>query len=407
MAKKNNGIRVNPIAEFIVKSALKVVFKKILNVKPNMPEEIHNMQPPFVLLPNHQGFWDPFLAGVYFKPPVFYITSDAVFRSPLFSFLLKFLGAIPKTKAQSDLDALKNIFEIKDQGHSIGIFPEGQRNWDGRTLPLIKSTAKLIRMLKIPVITAVFRGGYYSQPRWGTSIRKGELIIDYKILFSGDEVGKMKVSDIHDKLTEALAHDEVNYQKQNLIDFSGGRYAENIEQFLFACPSCGELKGFYSDKDRFVCTSCGKAWRINSVQEIQAEEGEDYFDNIRDWGVWQLEKLIEKLDRDFDSDKVLVEDDGIVFHTGFKSRKLRFLSAGSMRLTSTELTMYSRNGKVLKIIPLKNLTGINVQNREVLDMYYENVLYTVRDHNNRFSSYKWWKALDYLQRQKLKMNMPD
>ena len=84
MAKKKGSIRVNPVAEKIVKSGLKIVFKKLFNVKLNMPSEVAALKPPFVLLPNHQGFWDPFLAGVYFKPPVFYITSDAVFRSRLF-----------------------------------------------------------------------------------------------------------------------------------------------------------------------------------------------------------------------------------------------------------------------------------------------------------------------------------
>ena len=147
MAEKRRISRVNPLAEVIVKNALKAIFKKIFNVKPNMSDEVYNLKPPFVLIPNHQGFWDPFLAAVYFKDPVYYITSDAVFRSRLFGFLLNFLGAIPKTKSQSDLDALKNIFEIKEDGRSIGIFAEGQRTWDGLTLPVIKSTSKLIRML--------------------------------------------------------------------------------------------------------------------------------------------------------------------------------------------------------------------------------------------------------------------
>lgn len=407
MATKNGKIKVNPLAEKIVKSVLKIVFKNLFNLKPDIPEEIKNMKPPFVLLPNHQGFWDPFIAGVYFKEPVFYITSDAVFRSPLFSFLLKFLGAIPKTKAQSDLDALKNIFEIKDQGKSIGIFPEGQRTWDGSTLPLIKSTSKLVRMLKIPVVTVVFKGGFYSHPRWGTSIRKGKLDLEYKVLFSGEEVGKMKVSEIHQRLTEELFHDEVEYQKQTMVEYSGGRYAENIEQFLFACPSCGELTGLYSEQDRFSCKNCGKQWIIDSRQQISAVSGETHFDNIRDWNSWQLVQLHKKIDRDFGSDKILLEDDGVIFLTGFKSRKPRFFSAGSMTLNSEELVMYNNHGKVLKTIPLQSISGINVQNKEILDLYYENVLYLVRDRNHRFSSYKWWMAVDYLQREKFRMNLPD
>jgi len=407
MAKKKSKIRVNPLAAIILKSILRMIFNKQLNVKLNLPDEIYNLEPPYLLLPNHQGFWDPFLAGVYLKHNTFYITSDAVFRAPLFKFLLRFLGAIPKTKAQSDLDALKNIFNIKERGHLIGIFPEGQRTWDGRTLSLIKSTAKLVRMLKVPVVTVVFKGGYYSHPRWGTSIRKGELNMDYQLLFTGEEVGKMKVSEIHSRLTEALSHDEVEYQRQHKLEFTGGRYAENIEQFLFACPSCDTIAGFRSKHDKFECKGCGHEWQINSRQLINAARGDTRFDNVRDWNSWQIERLHKMLDQGFGSEEVLLEDGGIVFHTGFKSRKPRFLAAGSMQLRSDEIIMFNNRKKVLKIIPIQNLSGINVQNKEILDIYFENVLYIVRDPGRRFNAYKWLKAVDYLQREKFKMNLPD
>lgn len=407
MAEKRDRINVNPFAELIVKKALKIIFKKLFNVKLNMPDEVRNLKPPFVLLPNHQGFWDPFLAGVYFKPPVYYITSDAVFRSRLFGFLLKFLGAIPKTKSQSDLDALKNIFAIKEQGRCIGIFPEGQRNWDGRTLPLIKSTSKLIRMLKIPVVSAVFKGGYYSQPRWGTSINKGEMVIEYKILFNGDEVGNMKVTEIHNKLTEALTHDEIEYQKSQQIEWTGGKYAENIEQLLFVCPECGEMKGFTSGGDRFSCKACGRKWQITKFQEITVPGGSSLFDNVRDWDAWQLNKLYERIDEIFDSGGTIFDTDSVTLHTGFKSSRPKPLGPGMIKLTSESFILFDKNGNELKNAPISEITGINVQNREVLDLYHDGKLYMIRDNKHHFNAYSWWRAVDYIQREKLKMNLPD
>ena len=95
-----------------------------------------------------------------------------------------------------------------------------------------------------------------------------------------------------------------------------------------------------------------------------------------------------------------------VFHTGYKSRKLRFLARGAIKLTSKALTMYDLRGQELVSAPLAEISGINVQNREVLDFYYNSTLYTVRDPKKHFSSYKWWRAVDYLQREKLEMNLP-
>ena len=407
MVNNKKRINVNPVAEILIKKILKFFFKYSFNVKYHIPDEIMELEAPYVVLPNHQGFWDPFLAGVYLPPPVYYITSDAVFRSRIFGFLLKFLGAIPKTKQQSDLDALKHIFEMKEQGRCIGIFAEGQRNWDGRTLPLIKSTSKLVRMLKIPVVTVVFKGGYFTQPRWRPSLSKGELTIEYRLLYRGDEVAGMKVSDIHKGLSEAIAHDEIEYQKQNRIEWKGKRDAEYIEQLLFACPDCGLNSGFESRKDRFRCSSCGREWEINKLQEIRALEGETLFDNVRDWDSWQLTKLYDKIDNNTGNEETIFESGSVIFHTGFKSSRLKRFGHGSLRLTTESLFMFDSDDRQLRMMPLSGISGINVQNREVLDLYFDGVLYTIRDPGHHFNAYSIWRAVDYIQRHKLRMNLPD
>ncbi len=407
MAEKKRIGKINPIFEAILRKILKQLFKNLFRVRLDLPNEVNTLKPPFILLPNHQGFWDPFLVGVYLRDPVYYITSDAVFRSRFLDFLLKFLGAIPKTKSQSDLDALKHIFDMKDQGRNIGIFAEGQRNWSGLTLPLIKSTSKLIRMLRLPVVTAVIKGGFFSHPRWGTSIRTGGLLIEYRLLFGGDEVGSMKVSEIHDKLTGALSFDEVEYQKQQKIEYKGNRFAENIEQFLFTCPECGSMDGLYSYSNSFKCLKCGKEWKIDSYQTISASDGNTMFDNVRDWDEWQLKKLHERIDYLFGTGEVIFDDGGLRINTGYKSRRLKRFISGSLKLTSLDLSMCDKHGKEVLEIPVREINGINVQNREILDLYYNSVLYAVRDPRRRFSSYKWWRAVDYLQREKLGLNLPD
>ncbi len=398
---------INPAVEKTLRVILRLVFLKLFKVKLDIPEEVYALKPPYILLPNHQGFWDPFLAASYLKYPVYYITSDAVFRSKLFRFLLKFLGAIPKTKSQSDLDALKTIFKIKEEGKCIGIFAEGQRTWNGKTLPIIKSTAKLVRMLGIPVVTVVFKGGFFSHPRWGTSVRKGELLIEYNLLFREGEAGRMKISDIHQRITDALSHDEVEYQKQNRIEFKGDRFAENIEQFLFCCPSCGSFKGFKSQQSQFVCLDCRSFWEIDSFQAINPGQGETYFDNIRDWDNWQLKKLYTRIDESFGTGQIIFYDEEVEILNGYKSRKLKPLFRGKVHLTSAELVIHDGSEENTIIIPVEKISGINVQNHEVLDFYYDNTLYALCRSDNRFNAYRLWRAVKYLQQEKLKMNLPE
>ena len=400
MPKKSNKITINHSFYYIVKPLLRIWLQKKFNLEANIPEEVKNLKPPFLILPNHQGFWDPFMAGIYLKQQIFYIASDAIFRSPFFGFLMNLLGVIPKTKAQSDIDALKNIFMVKERGDVIGIFPEGRRTWDGATLPLVYSTSKLIRMLKVPVVAVVFKGGFFSQPRWGFHIQKGKVVMDYKILFTGDDLKTMKVDSIHKKLAEALSFNEFEYQDKVLIEYKGRKPAEYLEQVLYTCPSCCSIGTMYSKDKSFSCKKCNYELEYNLLRKFESSKNKVVFDNIRDWNNWQQENLHRFLN-DFNSiDGTLIEDNNLIFHTGYKSDKLQYFTAGSLSLVSSksayEVIIKNKRGDVLKSFPITELNGTNIQNKERFEFYHQNTLYTIKGKFKRFSAYKWLNTVEYL-----------
>ncbi len=344
------------------------------------------------------------MAGIYIKHKIYYIASDAVFRSLFFKILMQLVGAIPKTKAQSDIDALKNIFMVKEKGDIIGIFPEGRRTWDGVTLPLVYSTSKLIRMLKIPVVTVVFKGGFFSQPRWGFHIQKGKVLMDYKILFSGNELKSMKVDEIHRKLADALFFDEIEYQRKEAIKYRGKKSAEFLEQVLFTCPSCKKIGTMYSKGDNFTCTECNYDLTYNSFCIFESRKNDVIFDNIRDWNKWQQENLSVILDNSQLNGKAVLEDGNLIFHTGYKSEKLQHLTFGSLSLIRSSpsdlLVIKNTRGDVVKSFLLTELNGTNIQNKERFEFYHQNTLYTIKGKIKRFSAYKWLNAVEYIVREK-------
>ena len=400
MAKKREKITMNSWFYNTVKPILRIWLEKQFNLEASIPKEVKNLEPPYLILPNHQGFWDPFMAGIYINHKIYYIVSDAVFRSPFFKILMQLVGAIPKTKAQSDIDALKNIIRIKERGDIIGIFPEGRRTWDGVTLPLVYSTSKLIRMLKIPVVTVVFKGGYFSQPRWGFHIQKGKVLMDYKILFSGNELKTMKVDEIHRQLADALDFDEVEYQKEAAVEFRGKKTAEYLEQVLYTCPSCLAIGTMYSKGKNFACTECSYELEYNFLRNFESTKNDVIFNNIRDWNRWQNEKLYIRLDSAVMNEEVFILDKDLVFHTGYKSSKLKYLTSGSLSLTSETLLIKDSTGKIIKSFSLDQITGLNIQNKERLEFYHESTMYTIKGKTKRFSAYKWLKALEYLLKDK-------
>ncbi len=400
MSQKKRSITTNRWFYSILQKILRLWFEKQFNLEADIPEEVRNLKPPFLVLPNHQGFWDPFMAAVFFKYPVHYITSDAVFRSPLFSFLLKLLGGIPKTKAQSDIDALKNIIQIKERGDVIGIFPEGRRTWDGTTLPLVYSTSKLIRMLKVPVVTVLFKGGFFSQPRWGFHIQKGRVLAEYKILFPGNEVKSMKIKDIHDKLAEALSFDEINYQKKAAISYKGKKSAEYLEQVLYTCPSCETIGTMFSKGNTFTCKKCGYKLEYNLLRNFVSTKNNVVYNNIRDWNTWQHSNLFRYLNNTKNTGDIILTDGNLIFYTGYKSKRPGYLTKGSLSLTleNSEYFLQIKNvkGNEIKSFNILSLSGLNIQNKERLEFYHNGVMYTMKGRLKRFSAYKWLNALEYL-----------
>ncbi|MCK5154390.1 MAG: hypothetical protein KAQ93_08540, partial [Spirochaetales bacterium] len=100
----------------------------------------------------------------------------------------------------------------------------------------------------------------------------------------------------------------------------------------------------------------------------------------------------------------IIEDKNLIFHTGYRSDKLKYLTFGSLsliRLLSDEqLIIKNRKGDVVKSFPLTELNGTNVQNKERLEFYHQNTLYTIKGKIKRFSAYKWLNAVEYLVREK-------
>ena len=49
----------------------------------------------------------------------------------------------------------------------MGVFPEGERSWDGRLQPLRSGTIRLLLKAGVPVIPCGMVGIYEVFPRWG------------------------------------------------------------------------------------------------------------------------------------------------------------------------------------------------------------------------------------------------
>lgn len=362
-------------------------------------ELFDNLKPPYLVMANHNCVFDPFMIADFVPEPISYVVSDAAFRKRLMGWALGLVGSIPKTKAISDLGTIKNIMSIRKKGGVVGIFPEGQSPWDGHSLPIVYSTAKLIRFLKIPVVIVKKQGAFFSMPRWAKSKRKGKITIGFEVGFTEDELKKASDDDIYHKLTKFFDHDEYEIQRREMIAFAGKDRAEYLEIALFVCPECRKIGTMVSKGDDLYCTDCGYTVYYNEYCFFEAEKGTLYHETIREWNLWQIEYLAGYLSRrnNDSADEMILEDTEINLSTGYKTNPLESQGTGRLQLFNDRIEFHDGEKSASFTFPIQKIEGANVHEDEKLEFYLDDTLYRIDSENKRLSMYKWFLCIKDLQ----------
>ncbi len=194
------------------------------------------------------------------------------------------------------MKSIRQLMKLAKSNHPIGLYPEGGRNWDGATDELIPSTAKLIKMIAIPVYVTFYKGGFLSRPRWASHSRRGLIQFEGYQLLSSQDIKSMSVKEIYDKMTKALAYNEFDWQKNHMIPFKGKKRAEHIERLLYKCPECGAMTSIESKNHDFTCLSCDHTFHMNVYGFI---EGCSMFEDTHQWHQWQksfIPEIIANMD---------------------------------------------------------------------------------------------------------------
>ncbi len=394
---KKKLIKPNPLFVALIKLVLLPSLRKAYNIEIVDKGNVSKLSPPFMLLSNHVSFWDPFWIGENIPRAVQYVASDNIFRTPFFGLVMKLTGSIPKSKFMSDAETVGHILRVLKNRGVVGLFPEGRRTYDGRTLDLMYPVTKLIRKLKLPVVRALIKGGFLSKPRWASQTRIGKITLEYELLFKPEDLSKYSADEIHKIMSEKFSYDELNYQKKVMVPFKGKNLAEYLERFLFACPHCHSLSTLYSRNDLLTCTNCGYSVRYNEYGFLERMSEKLYFNNPANWNVWQLGLLrqIVEENKKQQSDRPLLAEKHAILLTGYKTKPLKKLSTGDLFLYYNRLEFKPRlQAKI--IFSMDKILGVNVQNKEKLEFYSDNNLYRCDFLNIRASSYHWLKAIQIL-----------
>lgn len=250
---------------------------------------------PFLLVSDHANALDAYVLGALSPRPIRFMANlEGV--HPAKATLAGLLGAFGRRKGMTDLAALRKTIAIAAGGDSIGIFPEGDRSWDGSSAPIRPGIGRLARKLGLPLLLARQRGNYLAMPRWAKRRRRGPWSVEFVLL--GSEAISAMGDDLADAaVAEALAKNEVKDCIAEGRVFSGSGLAEGVERLLWRCPSCGESDTVLGRGDEIRCSACGSTWRIDGNLRVAASDAAaasgaaSGIADLKDWNDWQVSSL--------------------------------------------------------------------------------------------------------------------
>ncbi|WP_208592145.1 lysophospholipid acyltransferase family protein [Gracilibacillus suaedae] len=350
-----------------------------------------DLKPPYLIVSNHVNNWDPLYINLFVDEPIAFVAGEPLFRNPLLKKILNYTGAIRKTKFKNDTSTIRNVLKAKKHNRVIGLFPEGGRNWDGVTEPIIYSTAKLVKLLKIPVVAVQIKGGYLTHPRWGHGDRKGIIELSFNKIWDGVDVVNLPVSTIHDQLTESLFHDEMDWQREKGYSYHSKHIAHYLERLLYTCPSCHTIGNMWSYHDKFQCHNCD--YQVQLTEHGYFHSGDTlYFDTPFKWKQWQQQHLDQL---SLTTDTLTAIQEQVEFYQSIEQQPLRKLMKGTIRLDKEHIHIYSTDGN-LKSFSFEDMEGLNILFHHKLDFFVSDTLFRITFTNSRASAYMWIQLIQHL-----------
>lgn len=268
---------------------------------------LKNLEPPYIVVANHSSFAD--VGGVIMLTAPynasFVISVTQLARWPK---LIRRMGVLPKKQFTVDTSLIRDIRYVLEHKRPVVIYPEAKLSVDG-TLNIIKpAVAKLIKLVKAPLVTVRFDGNYLHHPRWAKSKRFVPLRAEVKLAVARDELGTISVEEIHRRIVENLACDDYAYQLENKIEIDVPDLAEGLQSILYKCPQCGKELCIDAHGNVLTCRSCGATVTQNKYGGLDGGR----FERVTDWYKWQTECVREELqngtyrfDMTFDAQKLV------------------------------------------------------------------------------------------------------
>ena len=326
-------------------------------------DSLKEIEGPYLLLANHNLELDPVLIGEAAGKQIYFVASEHLLRKGIATKLLMyFLKPIIHMKGRQGAKTVKQMLRALQEGHKVCIFPEGNRSFNGVTMDMEASIAKVAKKARAKLITYRIEGGYLTQPRWSTGIRRGKLRGRLINVYEPEQLAEMSDGQLGERINIDLYEDAYETQKKERAKYRGKNLALGLESTIFTCPKCGEIGKLHSENDCFYC-NCGFESIYDVYGDLTDEAGRKY--TVTELDQKQKEALKEKI-KVWKAEEPLFEDHVTIYRIGAE-HELIGTEEGSLKAYIDRLECGGER------LDYANMEGMAIYSRNALIIHHDSV----------------------------------
>lgn len=160
----------------------------------------------FLLVSNHRSKFDPILTWLVFgdRQPAF-ISKPENFKVPVFGRLIHRLCFMPIDR-ENPRNAVKTINRAVDlierDVATVGVYPEGTRNFGEGLLPFHNAMFKIAQKAKVPVVVLTVKGTYEIQKNF--PLHRSHVYLNVAAVLDADTVKQTKTAVLGDSVQQIM-----------------------------------------------------------------------------------------------------------------------------------------------------------------------------------------------------------
>jgi len=281
---------VKPQARYLTPLTWLLSYPDVWKHKTRFSRDIKGVKPPYLLLCNHNSFLDfKVMTAAIFPHRANYVVALDGFIGR--EWIMRQVGCIAKRKFVSDLELIRQTANLLKQKQIVAYYPEARYSLIGTDAVLPESLGKMIRYLKVPVVTLISHGHHINEPSWNQTNRGALTTTEMKLILSQEEVETLDAKTIQQRVEQSFKYDDFAWQFENKVIQDAPDRAEGLHRVLYQCPHCQTEYRMNSKGTEIFCEACSKRWQLTEYGQLQAVEGETEFVHPPSWYEWERENV--------------------------------------------------------------------------------------------------------------------